>query len=69
MIEPKRITIAELKKKIEKGEPILFIDTRNPHDWGDTGIKIPGARRIHYSELAQRLGELPRDRTIITYCT
>ena len=69
LIEPKRITIAQLKKKIDTNELILFIDTRNPHDWGASDIKIPGARRIHYSELEQHVDELPRDRTIITYCT
>ena len=68
-MEPERITITELKKKLERGEPIFFIDTRNFHDWGTTDIMVKGARRIHYSELGQHLDKLPRDRTIVTYCT
>jgi len=68
-MEPARISIDEVKKRLDKGEPILFIDTRNPHDWGESDVKIPGALRIHYSELEQRLDELPRDRLIVTYCT
>lgn len=64
-----RITVAEVKKRMDKGESILLIDTRNPHDWSESSVKLPGALRIHYSELEQRLGELPRDHTIVTYCT
>ena len=68
-MEPQRISPAEVKKRLEKGESILFIDTRNQHDYGESDVKIPGARRIHYSELMQHLDELPRDRLIVTYCT
>jgi len=64
-----RITIDEVKKKMDRGEPILFIDTRNSHDWSESDVKLPGALRIHFSELEQRLDELPRDRLIVTYCT
>jgi rhodanese-related sulfurtransferase len=68
-VEPKRISPAEVKKRLDKGEPIFFIDTRSQHAWGESGVQIPGARRIHYSELMQYLDELPRDRLIVTYCT
>jgi rhodanese-related sulfurtransferase len=68
-MEIKRINPDEVKKRLDKGEPIFFIDTRNQHDWGASEVKIPGARRIHYSELMQHLDEIPRDRLIVTYCT
>jgi len=68
-MEPRRIRVADVKKRLERGEPILFIDTRSSHSWEESDVKIPGAVRIHYSELPQRLGELPRDRLIVTYCT
>ena len=69
MAEIKRITIDEAKKMMDKGESILFIDTRNSHDWGESDVKLPGALRIHFSELEQHLDELPRDRQIVPYCT
>jgi rhodanese-related sulfurtransferase len=69
LVEPDRITINEVKKRMDRGEPILFIDTRNSHDWGESDVKLPGALRIHISELEQHLAELPRDRLIVTYCT
>jgi rhodanese-related sulfurtransferase len=69
MAEIKRITVDEVKKRIDKGESILFIDTRNPHDWGESDVKLPGALRIHFSELEQHLDELPRNGLIVAYCT
>jgi rhodanese-related sulfurtransferase len=69
MVEIKRITVDEVKKRMDGGESILFIDTRNPHDWGESDMKLPGARRIHFGELEHYLDELPRDRRIVTYCT
>jgi rhodanese-related sulfurtransferase len=68
-VELKRISVAEVKKRLDRNEPILFIDTRNSHDWGESEVKIPGALRIHYSELEKRLDDLPRDRLIVTVCT
>ena len=65
----KRIAVEEIKRRMDRGEQILFIDTRNEHDWGESDIMVPGARRIHYGELEKHLDELPRDRLIITYCT
>jgi rhodanese-related sulfurtransferase len=69
LVELKRISVAEVKKRLDRGEPILFIDTRNQHDWGASDVKIPGALRIHYSELEDHLSDLPRDRLIVTVCT
>jgi rhodanese-related sulfurtransferase len=66
---PDRITIEEVKRKMNAGEPIVFIDTRNSRDWNASDVKIPGALRIHYSELLKHINELPRDRLIVTYCT
>ena len=69
MTEQDKIAVNELKNMIDRGESILFIDTRNLHDWGTSDVKLPGALRIHFSELEQHLDELPRDRLIVTYCT
>ena len=69
MTEPDRITVDEVKKRMDKGDTILFIDTRNPNAWGESDVKLPGALRIHFSELENHLDELPHDRPIVTYCT
>jgi rhodanese-related sulfurtransferase len=69
LAEIKRMTIDEVKKRMDSGEPLLFIDTRNPHDWEESDLKLPGSLRIHFSELEKHLNELPRDCLIVTYCT
>lgn len=69
MVEPTRITVEEVKDRIDRGESILFIDTRNPTAWSQSDVKLPGAVRIPLRELEQHLDDLPRDRTIVTYCT
>ena len=69
MAEIKRITAEEVKKRLDKGEPIFFIDTRSPDDWEASDVQIRGAHHIHYSELEQHLDELPHDQMIVTYCT
>ncbi|MBI4188008.1 MAG: hypothetical protein HY529_02255 [Chloroflexi bacterium] len=69
MAEIDTITVAEVKKRIDKGESILFIDTRNPREWATSDVKLPGALRIHFSEIGQHLDEIPHDRLIVPYCT
>jgi rhodanese-related sulfurtransferase len=64
-----RITVDEVKQKLDADEPVFIIDTRNSRDWEASDKKIRGAVRIHFSELPRRIDEIPRDQLIITYCT
>jgi rhodanese-related sulfurtransferase len=54
---------------MERGEPLVFLDTRNPQAWGESDSKLPGATRVPAGEVEQHLDEIPRDRAVITYCT
>lgn len=69
MAEPARIDVDEVKRRMDAGEAMVFIDTRGSRDWAEADAKLPGALRIRYKELEEHLDELPRDRPIITYCT
>ena len=44
-----------------------LLDVRQPIEWREDGV-IPGARTIFVADLAERLGELPRDRRITVAC-
>jgi rhodanese-related sulfurtransferase len=68
-VEPERITIEETRKRMESGEQVLFVDVRNDKDWGASDVRLPGAVRVPLAQLEQRVGELPRDRIVIAYCT
>lgn len=68
-MEPTRVTVEELKERMDRGEEFAFIDVRNPEAWSKAETKLPGAIRILPGEVDQRLGDIPHDRTIISYCT
>lgn len=48
-----------------EGAPILDVRERSEYARGH----VPGARHIPYEQLEQRIGEVPRDRTLVVYCT
>jgi rhodanese-related sulfurtransferase len=68
-VEATRVTVDEVKERMDRGEQFTFVDTRNPQAWGEAETKLPGAVRVPASELEQHLDEIPRDRAVITYCT
>jgi rhodanese-related sulfurtransferase len=61
-----RITPTELATLIKAGKAYI-IDVRNQASY-DAG-HIPGSRMIPLSEVSNHVNELPRDKTIVTYCT
>jgi rhodanese-related sulfurtransferase len=67
--EATRVTTDEVKARLDRGEPLAFIDARNPTAWGEADTKLPGAIRVPADELPDRLGELPRECGVISYCT
>ncbi len=62
----KRITTSELQALLDKGQAVV-IDVRNQASYDQGHIR--GARLIPSSEIADRTGELPKDKTIVTYCS
>jgi rhodanese-related sulfurtransferase len=64
-----RVTVDEVKQRMDRGEQFTFVDSRNPQAWGDSDKKLPNAIRVPANELDQHLDEIPKDRAVITYCT
>ena len=68
--DPERITIDQVLAKMERGEPITFLDSRNDHAWGQADRIIPGALRVsNNGHLRGLIKDLPKDSFIVTYCT
>jgi rhodanese-related sulfurtransferase len=67
--QPTRITVDELKERMDRGERFTILDNRNPKAWSAAETKLPGALRVTADELENHLDKIPRDRAIITYCT
>lgn len=64
-----RITLDEVRRKMDSGEPVVFLDTRNPQAWADSDEKVPGAIRVPVDGFESRLSEIPQNKPIVIYCT
>jgi rhodanese-related sulfurtransferase len=64
-----KVTADEIQERLRRGESFTFIDARNEKAWSAAQAKLPNAMRIPAEEIEQHLAEIPRDRTVITYCT
>ncbi len=69
MPDAPRITVQELKKRMDAGEDFTVIDTRNPNAWAETDTVIPEAIRVPLDELEQNLPRIPKNRPVVAYCT
>ena len=59
-----RITVKELKTKLDNKEKVIVVDVRK-----NIGSKIKGALHIPMDEMEKRLNELPKDSLIVTVCS
>ena len=64
-----RLEPAELFAQIQGGEDVYIVDLRHPVEQMTDPFVLPGAQRIAPEDLAHRVGEIPRDRDVILYCT
>jgi membrane protein DedA with SNARE-associated domain len=64
-----RITVEELKQKIDSGEELAIVDLRHSVEFEAEPETIPGAFRVDAKELEERTDSLPRDREVVLYCT
>jgi 3-mercaptopyruvate sulfurtransferase SseA len=62
----RRITTAELQDLINKGQAYV-VDVRNEAAYNLGHVR--GAKLIPNTQIAERAKELPRDKTIVTYCS
>ena len=62
--EPREISRDEAQKLIEDGAQL--VDVRADHEW-EAG-RIAGATHVPLAELAERTGEIDKDRPVVLYC-
>jgi len=61
-----RITAAALAEQLAGDEAPLVVDVRTPKEWSET--HIAGSLNFPLNHLAERSGELPKDRTLVLHC-
>lgn len=68
-LDRSRITPAELKERLDQGEPIVVVDLRSDLSYHGDGHKVAGAIWIPPHEFEQRFAEIPRGFLVAMYCT
>ena len=68
MIPEDRISIQELKAKLEAGTPVLILDVRTAEGWNASPTKIKGAVRVPYEDVEKKLKDWKKTQEIIAYC-
>src|SRR5438309_5749522 len=67
-MKPTKLTAAEVKRRMDRGERFAFVDVRSLKEWKESDSRLPGAIRIASDEIEQHLQDVPQGRTIIAYC-
>jgi 3-mercaptopyruvate sulfurtransferase SseA len=62
----RRVTVAELQKMLDDGEAVIY-DTRAKGSYEQEHIK--GALSMPSSDVDSHASELPKDKTLVFYCT
>jgi len=63
-----QISVMELKRKLDAGEPVYLVDVRNPDEY--EFCRLPGSVLIPLPELAARVEEVvpPPGALVVAYC-
>jgi rhodanese-related sulfurtransferase len=60
------ISSREAKTLMEKNKNILLLDVRTPQE--NSQARLPGSVLIPIGEFERRIGEVPKNKTILVYC-
>jgi rhodanese-related sulfurtransferase len=69
MADALRITVDELKRRMEAGDDFVLIDVRNPQAWAESDTMLPEAIRIPMEKLEESLAKIPKNKPVVAYCT
>jgi rhodanese-related sulfurtransferase len=64
-----RITIEDLKRRMDAHEALAVLDSRAADAWKSSGSQVPGSIRVPPDEVDKHLSEIPRNRLVVPYCT
>jgi NADPH-dependent 2,4-dienoyl-CoA reductase/sulfur reductase-like enzyme/rhodanese-related sulfurtransferase len=60
------IPAESVQRKIDNGEDFLFLDVRSPKEYEQ--VHLPKSTLMPLGALRKRLGDIPKDKEIVTYC-
>ena len=62
------ITVAELKAKLENGDPVVILDSRSDTSYNASDKQIKGAIRVPPSFIGSHIKDIPKDKELVVYC-
>lgn len=62
----RRISVDEVRQGKKQ---VVFVDARSATALTRNPLQVPGAIHVPVKELEKSLKQLPRNRTLVTYCT
>ena len=62
----RRISLEEVQKR---RKDLVFVDTRSATALSRNPVQVRGAIHVPVKELEKQVKRLPRNRTLVTYCT
>jgi hypothetical protein len=68
-MEPQRIAPDEVKRRLDAGEAIVFLDARSNDAWQKAEVQIPESIRVPPDSAEAYLDRIPRRGLIVPYCT
>jgi len=68
-MEPERITADDVKRQMDSGETVVFLDARAEDAWHKAELQIPHSIRVPPDDVEAHIHEIPRRGLIVPYCT
>ena len=69
MADARRMSVEELRRRMDAGENVTILDVRNPQAWEQSATKIPGAIRVPIDHWEENLPRILKEGTVVAYCT
>jgi rhodanese-related sulfurtransferase len=64
-----KLPVEEVKRRLDAGELLIFVDARSDQAWAESDVQIPNSIRVPPDRADELVAAIPRDVTVITYCT
>jgi membrane protein DedA with SNARE-associated domain/rhodanese-related sulfurtransferase len=64
-----RVEPEDVKKMMDRGEPVFIVDLRHPLDYLPDPRTLPGALTLTPDKLMEQSERIPRDQEIVLFCT
>jgi hypothetical protein len=68
-MELQPITAQEVKRRLDSGEAVVFLDSRADEVWRKAESQVPTSIRVPPDAVEAHLSEIPRRGLVVPYCT